>query len=362
MDKLNVSVLGTGNGGTAMAAHVKAQGHYVKLIKTSTTIHNEHFKTVMENHGQLSMIEGDKTKTVHLDLVTTNIAEITESDVIVIFIRTRYHEKLIKRMAPYLRDNHIILLEPGYLSTAFFMKYVPDLRLNIVEAESSPMDCRIVSPGKVEVYFRNKTNPLGVFPGDSKSFVKRMLDALNLKFAYDLSVFEAALHNPNLIVHTIGAFMSIPRIEQTDNNYSMYKEVFTPTVWKLVEGLDREKMAILDALGYLSPPYVETCKRRNTDDLNRDAKEVFDDYANHHSVDGPNIADSRYITEDVPEGLVLLEDLGKHLNIKTPVCSSFINLANIAMNMDYREIGRTIDRLGEANLRMISKDDGMNLF
>jgi opine dehydrogenase len=133
-------------------------------------------------------------------------------------------------------------------------------------------------------------------------------------------------------------------------------------VWNIVEALDNEKMAILDALGYQPVPYLEACKRRNSDDPDRDAKDVFDEYARNHSVRGPSIPDSRYITEDVPEGLVLLEDLGRHLNIATPICTSLIHLADAAMDMDYRNIGRTIETLGEANLRMISKDDGLNLF
>ncbi len=63
------------------------------------------------------------------------------------------------------------------------------------------------------------------------------------------SVVEAALHNPNLIVHTVGAIMSIPRIEKTNGEYCMYHEVFTPSVWNILERLDSEKMDVLEKLG-----------------------------------------------------------------------------------------------------------------
>ena len=57
---------------------------------------------------------------------------------------------------------------------------------------------------------------------------------------------------------------------------------------------------------------------------NVDAKEIFFDYALNSSPKGPNISNSRYIIEDVPQGLVLLESLGQLLNIKTPICTSLI--------------------------------------
>ena len=43
---------------------------------------------------------------------------------------------------------------------------------------------------------------------------KEKLEKLGFPFTYLSSVVEAALHKPNLIVHTVGAIMSIPRIEK----------------------------------------------------------------------------------------------------------------------------------------------------
>ena len=41
---MNISVLGAGNGGCAVAADMSLKGHEVTLIKTSNSIHNENFK------------------------------------------------------------------------------------------------------------------------------------------------------------------------------------------------------------------------------------------------------------------------------------------------------------------------------
>lgn len=66
----------------------------------------------------------------------------------------------------------------------------------------------------------------------------------------------------------------------------------------------------------------------------------------NHSPKGPDISDSRYITEDVSQGLVLLESLGKLLNIETPLVTSLINLANFSLNRNFRINGRTVENLG----------------
>ena len=84
-----------------------------------------------------------------------------------------------------------------------------------------------------------------------------MLDRLGTPFVYLKSVAEAALHNPNMIVHTVGAVMTIPRIEATHGDYCMYHEAFTPSVWNLLEALDGEKMRVLEHLGCLQYRHVE---------------------------------------------------------------------------------------------------------
>ena len=147
--------------------------------------------------------------------------------------------------------------------------------------------------------------------------------------------------------------MSIPRIEHSNGNYWMYKEVFTPHVWNMVESLDAEKMNVLEAIGAEQMSYVEACKFRNADDLAVDAKEAFRTYAANSSPEGPFVADSRFITEDVPEGLVLLESLGQMLNIETPTCTGFINIASASLKIDFREKARTVESLGAENLQAI---------
>lgn len=115
-------------------------------------------------------------------------------------------------------------------------------------------------------------------------------------------------------------------------------------------------MAVLDKLGMEPRAYVEACKFRNSEDLSADAKAVFFDYAQNDSPEGPTVSDSRYITEDVPEGLVMLESLGSVLQIATPACSALIDIASACLNRDFRDNGRTVQKLELENIQKILGD------
>lgn len=356
---MKITILGAGNMGCANAADLTLKGHEVTLVKTSTVMHNKTIENVKANGNQITLWQEGNERTAKIHEITTSLDSIPEADLIYITIQTNAHEALIQRIAPYLRDGQIVLITPGYFSTAYFLKHCPGKKLTIVEGESSTIDCRIFENGTVRVGFRNVRNPVGVYPVKNLPLVKDKLDSMQFNYVYLDNVIEAALHNPNLIVHTVGAIMSIPRIEKTKGEYCMYWEVWTPSVYRILEGLDNEKMNVLEHFGCERLDYFNACKFRNSLDDNMDAKAVFEEYAaSPYRAKGPVVVDSRYISEDVPQGLVMLEALSQHLSMPAPVCTALIEIASAALGRDLRAEGRTLERLGEENIRKIFEDCG----
>lgn len=351
---MRVAILGAGNAGCAVGTDLSIKGHEVTLIKTSNSMHDDNFNYMVENDGAMTLVEIDGTERHgKISRVTRDISLISEAEVVIIYIQTKYHEALIKKAAPYFKDGQIVIINPGYFSTAYMLKYCGDKKLSIVEATSSFIDCRIAQPGVIKVGFRNVRNPLGVYPPEDLEMVKAKLESFDFHYHY-WSTVEVALHNPNLIVHTVGAIMSIPRIEKTNGDYCMYHEVFTPSVWKILEKLDSEKMDVLEHLGYPRMAYVDAAKFRNSLDENEDAKASFFRYASMPTrAKGPIVVDSRYISEDVPQGLVMLESIAKQLGIETPICTALIEMATAALGRDMRAEGRSLETLGEENVKTI---------
>lgn len=353
---MEIAILGSGNVGCATAADLTLKGHKVTLIKTSNKLHNANYQYIKDNDNHIILWEGNQKRETRIFDVTRDLKKIKKKDVIMIYIQTNYHEMLIKEMSQYIEDGQIIIINPGYLSTAFILKYCGNKEVSVVEATSSFIDCRIIKHGLIKVGFRNVRNPVGVYPYKNTEKVKKVLENLSFPLYY-ISTIEAALHNPNLIVHTVGAIMSIPRIEKMKADYCMYWEVWTPSVWRILEKLDCEKMDILERLGFERLAYVDACKFRNTLDDERDGKEIFMWYANMPTrAKGPERVDSRYVSEDVPQGLVLLEALGKKLAVNTPVCTALIEIASAALKRDLRKEGRSLAVLGEDNITKIIND------
>lgn len=243
---MKILIIGTGNVGTALAADLSLKGNDVVVLKTSKYSNAEHYNKIKEDKAIVLRELNGEENIAKITNITDNYetAFSNKPEIIIICSQTNYHEEIIANISKYLNKSQIIILEPGYLSTAYFLKHCDKEKMPvIVEAESSPIDCRIYDSGKVGVLFKNVRNPIGIYPKSKKNEVFKILEKLNLKFTLADSVIESALHNPNLIVHTIGAIMSIPRIEYTNGEYWMYKEVFTKSVWNMVEKLDGRKNA-----------------------------------------------------------------------------------------------------------------------
>lgn len=365
---MKITIIGAGNAGSACAFMAAEAGHKVRLLKTSNRItHDDHFETMIKNGGIYCI---DNTKKGHftdssddaektfqpLEMITRDPKEAIEgTDVIMIFIQTTYHPALAERIAKYFTDAQLVILIPGYAGSIFYNKHCGNNPI-FAEGESTPNDARVVEPGTVKVLFKNARNSLSFFPAtrtaEGMAIASRLFPAYNIeKTKVRKNIFESALHNPNIIVHTIGQYVMYPMLEYCAKHHPdevpyMYRDALsTDMAWLMIDKLDAEKMAVLSALGCEPIPYLEACLFRNEEDQNQDPREVFESYK-ISSPPGPYSFDNRYITEDVPMGLVLLSSLGEKLGINMPECNRLIEMSGGILERDFYEEGRTLTSLG----------------
>ena len=126
----------------------------------------------------------------------------------------------------------------------------------------------------------------------------------------------------------------------------MYRESFSPSVWNLVNDLDKERNDVIEAFQGERIDYLDAGKFRHEKDLSRDSYEVFLSYAAGRAPKGPASLDTRYIYEDVGIVLCLLSLFGRKFNIPTPVTDALITIASSLVNSDLRANARTFDDLG----------------
>ena len=68
------------------------------------------------------------------------------------------------------------------------------------------------------------------------------------------------------------------------------------------------------------------------------------------TIKSPPSLDHRYIKEDVGYGLVPMAEIGKLLGIETPVMDALITLASVALGIDFRVEGLTLEKMGLAGV------------
>lgn len=337
---MKVTILGAGNSGCAHAAKLVENGHEVMLVKTSNSLHEENFECIQRLGGILMYDETKDYSFFAKFEATKDVARGIEwADVVLILTQSLQHRVLAEKYGKLFHAGQVVLIIPGNLGSLWFRQYAPN-GVIFAEGESTPYDARIVEPGCVHILFKNVRNAISISPNTSDNDeVLHTVDALFDSHKYlRTNIVESAMHNPNMVVHTIGTIMSASRIEMTKGEFWMYRESFSESVWNLVNQLDAEKNAVIVAYGGKQMSYLEACKWRNEEDLTKDALSVFKSYADNGGPKGPANLNTRFIYEDVPMGLGQLELLAQQKGITTPIASALITIASSLMRTDYRAI------------------------
>ncbi|MBR3557837.1 MAG: NAD/NADP octopine/nopaline dehydrogenase family protein [Bacteroidales bacterium] len=343
---MRITIVGCGNSGLVHAAKLIEQGQEVGLLKTSDAANNPFFE-VMRQEGGFNV----KDETDHGRLFFARPAFITRdvekaisfADLIMVMTTTSQHERIARLIAPYITDNQIIVLIPGYMGSLIFKKYIHK-NVTYSEWETTAFNGRIMDLF-VRITFYNPRNAISVLPVSNANRVLALFKPLfdNTRYLRK-HILESAMHNPNMIVHPIGMLFSAARIEHSHGEFWMYKEAFTPSVVQVIRDFDRQKNSLLTSFGCEPLNYFDAAKWRNEPDLSRDAMDVFRDFSKAANK-GPGSVNHRYLNEDVPNGLGLFASLGRVAGTDTSIAEAILTLAGSLLQKDFRKEARTIEYL-----------------
>ena len=352
-----IAVLGAGNGGQAAAADLTLRGYEVSLFELPQFEQN--IKPIVERGGIEIQVEKRKelegcsniptTFQVGLaregfakvHLVTTDIQKaVAGAKLILTATTTAGHEVMTRLIAPHLEDGQTIVYMAGNASTLIMAPLLKELgiqkEVTIAETSCLPYNVRRIGPTTVKVFFSRKWW-CGAFPGKKTQQVMQTLEGI-----FNLWPAASALHsgmiNPNFMNHTTGTLLNIGAIENIERwggDFHMYSHGITPSVYRVMKTMDNEKLALCRALGYPEVPISEF--------------HTYTSWAFCFS-SGPLNLKHRYITEDIPIGAVMYSSLGKMLGVPTPISDSMIAIASVVNETDYYKEGRTVERLGLAQM------------
>ncbi len=357
---MKITIIGTGNAGCAHAFKLAEAGHSVRLVKTSNTLHETNFDVILEQGGifAIDSTQNGKKSFQKLHLITRDIEKgLQGAELVFVLTQSLHHPKVAKQIAPFVdrKSTKVVFCVPGNLGSLFFRKELGETDIILAEGESTPYDARIMEPGVVNILFKNVRNAVAFLPNSQKergmTYISQLVDTYG---DYRTNIIESALHNPNLVVHTVGVIMSANRIEMMKGEFWMYKESFSPSIWNLINQLDREKNNVIEKFGGKGISYLDACKYRNEKDLDQDSLKVFQSYAEKGGPKGPDNLETRYLHEDVIVGLGLLSMLGKEAGAETPVTDALITIASHLVNKDFHTLKRSKQDFGIENLNFIN--------
>lgn len=360
MEKDVVAVLGGGNGGHAVAANLALAGYKVNFFELPQFA--DAFEKVLRTREV--RIEGVSIDgTAKLNLATHDIEQaIKDAEVIFVITPAFGHKAMAEACAPFVQDGQIFVLMPGSGGSLEFARIFKQKKVKkeVIFAESCtlPYGARLKAPGHVVVFIHALILPTGVFPAKKTEETISKLKKYYSTIIPAKDVLEAAINNPNPIVHPVATLLSATRIEHSKGEFYLYAEGMTPAVARALESLNEERLSICKALGYKLYHWdnldfknynlgetEEECRYRilNT---SMDAAFGKDGIYAGMKMKGPEHLKDRYITEDVPYGMVLTSTLGDLLGIPTPTHDAVIQLTSVINRTNYWKTGRGVRELG----------------
>lgn len=345
-----VAILGAGNGGSGFAGHLALKGFDVRLYE------DPQFKSNVEEIIERGGIDvrGAVKGFAKIPVASTNIGDVVPgADIVMVVVPAFAQIPVIEKALPYLEDGQVVVFNPDNFASLIFRQMLDSKGINkdlkIASTASLLYACRRASPAIVNIFYLKDLMYIAALPASDTDAVIQSLEGVYTKLVPGKSVLEVSFGNVNYVLHCPVAVLNAGWIDSTKGNFMFYWEGMTESVCRVMEAVDKEKIAVAKGIGFPLMPAHEYMKNFYQSEK---AGEDLHDFVTHSRAhggrgpDAPKDLHYRYLSEDVPNGLVPISLFGEMVGVPTPAIDSIITLASILNGTDYREEGRTLEDLG----------------
>jgi opine dehydrogenase len=345
---LKYTVIGAGNGGKAMAAHLALMGKEVTLYnRTESRIEDiKHLGSI-----RLESYEGGPHGIGQLKLATSDMGEALEkADMVMVVVPASAHSSIAMKAAPHLHDGQVVILHPGRTGGALeFTKVLRDSNcsaaVKVAEAATFIYASRSEGPAEARIFRIKNAVGLAALPAiDTQDILKKLHDVYP-EFVDGKSVLHTGLDNMGAMFHPALTLLNSGRIESTAGDFQFYIDGVTKSTARVLEVLDRERVTVASAVGVRARTALEWLHIA----YNVQGDNIFEAMQNqtgYYGIKAPKTLNHRYIYEDVPMSLVPIASLAKRYGVSVRGIESIIRLACFIHQTDYWRRGRTLDKLG----------------
>jgi opine dehydrogenase len=347
-----IAIIGAGNGGCAAAAQLTQRGFNVRLYGRSAG-----------TTAPLAAIGGVEYEGVlgegfaPIPLITNDAGAATAgADLVLIMAPTHAHAEVARTLAPHVTPEQLVMAAPGHtlLLIPNAIRAAGGKLGTYCDSSSLPFICRKSAPNKIRITRAAQILYFAVFPGDEVDAVAERIRPVLPQIIPTPSLLHTVFPYTNAIHHPPALLLNVGRVESTGGDYHHYYDGITPSVGRLIDALDAERIAVAAALGVTIEPLPQFFFRMGyTNAAGRDggtAYCVFHNSEPNRWIRAPATIDHRFFNEDVPYGLVAIAELGRLAAVPTPRADAVIEIASIVAARAYRSEGLTRERMGIAGM------------
>lgn len=331
---MKITVIGAGNTGQAVATHLASMDADIMLYTRSADKAKYGKDTMIEISG---LVEGKFNVPT-----TTDISEaIKNAKYIFVMTRANAHKDVAENLKGKLSQGQTILIFNGNWAAMEFKKILNEeiKEKEIVIAETAAQLYTAQSPkfGKVNTRMKNQVQISAVDPSQTEDIIEGLKKYFPTQFGNGHNILLTSLSNTNPIIHGPITIFNIVRVENGEN-FKFYGNGLSHKIVNYILKLDKERMEIAEKL---NADTIDILTGINSFwDIKYD--NLFDALNKNEGylkVNGPSTFNHRYITEDIPFGIVPVTKLGKMLEVETPYSSAFVDIAEKVLEEDFSNMG-----------------------
>ena len=349
---MRIAVLGGGNGSFAAAGDLALAGHEVRMWRRDKAAVAAHCKA----GGSILVKDFAGCHEAKPALVTPDIeAAVHQAKLILCPVPATAQADIAKMLAPHLADGQVVFLPPGTFGSVLFAKTAQAAgnRAAVAYAETGTLPWLTRKHGAFEtaITVRAKRLPTGVFPLARKEHALALLRAVFPAVIEDCGdALSAALMNAGPVIHPPLIIMNAGPLQHFER-WDIHKEGTQPAIRRVTDALDKERIAVREALGYAPPHFPlanhyaaageEWMYGRGSHDRLTDSGDWRE-----HIV----LTEHRYMVEDTRFGLSFLISVASLVGVATPLARAFLSIGSAVCGEDFMMSGRTLGSLGLGHL------------
>ncbi len=343
-----IAVLGGGNGAQAMAADLTMKGYTVNLCEMREF--EDNIRVPLERQAVDLIDPWGEKHTLPLHMVTTDFEKaLKDVEYIMVTVPAIGAERFFDAFLPHLKDGQTVVKWSANFSALAFASILREKGVHkgitLAESHTLPWGCRIVEPGTVRIMVWAVKLLLAALPAEDTDRVIRDVQEMYPVVPAE-NVLASTLNNLNPIVHPVGTVMNAGWVDAAGKDFHFYRDGNTLSVSRCIKKVYEEVREVAEAVGVTMLEYPEEDFWKKSAIMSTYFRASFDKEGAVARISGPSSVKSRYITEDLPFGLVPIKNLALAYGVATPLIDAVISLSSVINQTDYMKEGLTLEHLG----------------